>query len=450
MRYRVLGLGVLVAAAVLALSAQEQAYIKRGGVSRQGRAWVERIDCGAPVQEGARLLVRTDLGSLTVKPGPRDHMECQVRLRAYAANETEAKRYFSRYELSVRLLEGGDAYLRGRLRYPAKAAAPLSIEWEIQVPVRLDLDLETQGGDLVVSEKREGELRAATAGGDIRTGDVAGQVSVTTAGGSITLGNIGQRVEARTAGGPIRLGDVEGDATLETSGGEIVAGRIAGAVRAETGGGDILLRGAGSDIIAQTAGGQIQIGESGGSVQCQTAGGSIRLGGARGPIRVHTAGGSIHLYSVKNAVQAATVAGKILAQIAASPDSFRASLLETSFGDVEVYLPPDLPLTIDATIQMAEGYRILTDFPLEIEGGEPSFRPVTLRGRGALNGGGEVLQIRTVGGNIEIRKLNAHTLKRLEQRQKKSFWRRWLEQQQKREEHRRPREQEREERQPQS
>ncbi|MFQ5663117.1 MAG: DUF4097 domain-containing protein [Terriglobia bacterium] len=416
MRVRSLLVVGLVAVGV-PLAAQNPAYVKRGKIERQGRAWVERIECGASVRPGARLRVRADRGSVRVKPGPDNRMECEVRVRAYAANEGEAKRYFSRYELSVRLLEGAGAYLRGRLRHPP-TPTPLTIEFEIKVPRRFNLDLQTGGGDLIV-ERLEGELRAVTAGGDIRTGDVTGPVRAETAGGSIVLGNIGQRVEARTAGGAIRVGNVNGDATLETSGGKIHTGRIAGAVRAKTAGGDILLAGAGADIIAQTAGGQIRIGESGGGVRAQTAGGSINLDAVRGPIRVETAGGSIHLYRVQSAVQAATAAGKILAQIAASAENFGASLLETSFGDVEVYLPPDLPLTIDATIQMATGHKILTDFPLTIEGGKASFGPSTLRGHGALNGGGVVLRILTTAGNIEIRKLDASRLKRLPQRQER-------------------------------
>jgi hypothetical protein len=89
-------------------------------------------------------------------------------------------------------------------------------------------------------------------------------------------------------------------------------------------------------------------------------------------------------------------------------------------------LPTSLPLTIDAAIDAAAGHRIISDFSLTIQGGEEEVVPTTLRGRGALNGGGEVLKIRTVAGNIEIRKLDEQARQALEQREA-STWKAWEE-----------------------
>lgn len=425
-------MAVLLAAANLPLSAQD-IYVKRGAIQRQGRVWVQQAECRAPVQEGARLVARTDLGSMAVKPGRADRMECRIFLRAYASSEAQARRILGNYELSLRRLQGRRISLKGRLSR-GRHAQRLGVEYEIRVPERFHLDLQTTGGDLTVEGLR-GELQAITAGGDIRAGDVTGPVRAETAAGGIHLGNVGQRLEARTAGGSIRVGNVGADAVLETGGGEIVAGQVQGSVRAATAGGDVVLRGAGRDVVAQTHGGQIQIGQAGGAVQAQTAGGSIQLDAAGGPVQVQTAGGCIYLDRVDSGVQAATVAGKIRAQITASRDNFRASALQSAFGDVEVYLPSDLPLTIDALIQNAAGHKILSDFPLQIEGSQPAYRFGTVEGRAALNGGGALLRIRTTAGNIEIRKLDASLLERLQQRQN-SLWKRWLEEQRKHDERR--------------
>ena len=435
-------LGLLSLGVSLPLPAKTYAYVNRHTPERQGRAWVEEADCAASVEEGGRLAVRADVGSVKVRPGAPDRMECRVRLKVFTSSEEEARRLLNQFELSVRRTTGGGVSLSGEFTGERRRSVAWSVEYDIQVPLRFNVDLETKGGSVEV-ERLDGELRAATAGGDIRVGDLSGPVRAETAGGNIELGNINQRVEARTAGGGIHVGDVKGNAILQTSGGEILAGRIEGGVVAETAGGDIVLRGVGADVVAETAGGQIRIGETGGSVRAETAGGSIGLDAARGPIRVQTAGGSIDLYGVQSAVRATTAAGKILAQIAASRESFAESALENAFGDVEVYLPPDLPLTIEATIEQASGHKIVTDFPLEIEGGELAFQPSTVRGRGALNGGGVLLRIHTVAGNIEIHKLSPASLERLQQRQN-SVWQRWQELQRKREERQRLREQERE------
>jgi hypothetical protein len=126
-----------------------------------------------------------------------------------------------------------------------------------------------------------------------------------------------------------------------------------------------------------------------------------------------TAGGSIDLLQLEAGVRASTSAGRILAQFDASAKTFAASQLETSRGDVYVYLPVGLPLTIDAAIDAAAGHHIVTDFPLSILGDKEDFGERTIRGHGTLNGGGEVLRIRTVAGNIEIRKLDSRGLEDL-------------------------------------
>lgn len=419
--FRVSLLAALAAGACLVLAAQDEAYVKRGALQRQGRGWVEEAECGAAVREGGRLVLRADVGSAEIKPGRNDRMECKVRLGVMTSDEAEAKSYLSRVELSVRRLEGGSVSLTARFPGERRRLSPVS--FDVRIPLRFNVDLETKGGGVDV-EKLEGELRAATAGGDIHTGDVTGPVRVETAGGGIVLGNIGQRLEAHTAGGSIRVGNVRGDVQLETSGGEISAGLIEGTVRAETAGGDITLRGTTGPVIAETAGGQIRIGESGSSVRAETAGGSIHLRGARGRVQVETAGGSIDLFQLQGPVRAATVAGRILAEISASRQTFAASDLEATAGDVQVFLPADLPLNIDAVIDEAAGHKILSDFPLTIQGDGQAFAVHSVRGQGSLNGGGEVLRIRTTMGNIEIRKLDSRALEQLKLRQE-TFWKHW-------------------------
>jgi len=415
-----LGLLLGMLGAGLLLAASDQAYIKPGSPQRQGRAWVKVTECRVPVREGGRMLLRADLGSVKVRSGAANQLSGRVRVSAYTADENEANRFFQQHELNVRRLEGGGAFFESTLGAGRKGLSRLKVEFEFEVPLRFNLDLETQAGDLEV-ERLEGQLRATTAGGNIRSGDIGGPVKVETAGGTISLGNIGGRLEAQTAGGNIRVGDVRGNALLETSGGEIIAGRIGGTVTAETAGGDIVVRGAAGALRAETAGGQIWIGESTGSISAQTAGGTIRLDGGRGTVTATTAGGSIDLFRVGGAVHAQTSAGRILAQIDARRDTFGPSTLQTALGDVRVFLPPDLPLTIDALIDMASGHKIESDFPLRLAGEEPGYVAQTVRGQGNLNGGGKLLFIRAVAGDIEIRKLDAAALEQLKERQQAAW-----------------------------
>jgi len=153
------------------------------------------------------------------------------------------------------------------------------------------------------------------------------------------------------------------------------------------------------------------------------------------------------LLQLAGAVKATTSAGRILAEwVAANAPGFASSELETSMGDVYVYLPVDVHVTIDAAIDAAAGHQIVTDFPLTIKGDREDFAPETIRGHGALNGGGEVLRIRTVSGNIEIHKLDAKALEELKSRED-AMWRRWQESQKQKEQRQQEKEQKRRERQ---
>jgi DUF4097 and DUF4098 domain-containing protein YvlB len=417
---RALLFAALAVGASVELGALEQPGIARSAPAREGGAWVERREFTVPAHEGGRLVLRAESAAVVLGAGTSDRVEGQVVLRAYTGSEEEARRYFAGYELTAAPVDGGVA-VNGRTAAAHHRSNSLCSEIKLKVPRRFNLDLETQGGDITLSSAFEGTARATTAGGDINTQDVSGPLRAETAGGSIKIGNVGQRVDARTAGGSIRVGNVKGDAVLETSGGEIVTGQIDGSLRAETAGGDVVIGGAAGRIVAQTAGGQIEIGKSGGNVRVETAGGSIRLRGTRGQVVAETAGGNIDLYEIQGAIKASTAAGRILAQFDSKEKAFGASQLQTSRGDVEVFLPADLPLTIDAAIDMAAGHQIRSDFPVDIQWDKEEFVQRTVRGRMALNGGGELLRIRTVAGSIDIRKLDSQALEQLRQR-RDSAW----------------------------
>ncbi|MDE3179647.1 MAG: hypothetical protein KGM47_08300, partial [Acidobacteriota bacterium] len=243
-----------------------------------------------------------------------------------------------------------------------------------------------------------------------------------TAGGTIYLGDIGSSVQARTVGGNIGVEYVNGPAILDTGGGEIRAGVINGPLTAETAGGDIVLQAASGPVYVTTVGGQIRLGECGNSVRAQSAGGNIQVDGARGGVRAQTAGGNITLLKAMSFVSAQTMAGRILAEIDANRQTFGPSRLETQIGDVNVFIPPALPVTIDAAIGHTMGHRIISDFPIKITGAGGSFGPES--GSGQLNGGGHPLDIRTLMGNIQIRKLDPAAIARLEASQKE-FWKNW-------------------------
>jgi hypothetical protein len=71
-------------------------------------------------------------------------------------------------------------------------------------------------------------------------------------------------------------------------------------------------------------------------------------------------------------------------------------------GDITIRLPEKLKADIDAESRLERPrrkYRITSDFPLDIDSGS---RRITAQGK--LNGGGDLIRLRTTNGDIEILK----------------------------------------------
>ncbi len=102
---------------------------------------------------------------------------------------------------------------------------------------------------------------------------------------------------------------------------------------------------------------------------------------------------------------AETSAGGIVARFVAAGSDRSDSQLETSAGDITVYLASDVHLTIRASIEVSNGHAIHSDFPeirVRAEGGD--YGPKTYSAEGNLNGGGPVLKVRTTTGDITFRR----------------------------------------------
>jgi len=156
-------------------------------------------------------------------------------------------------------------------------------------------------------------------------------------------------------------------------------------------------------LTAQTGGGSIDIGDIGGGAEINTGGGSIRLTSAKGAVKAETGSGGIDLYGVPSAI-AETGAGGITVKLVNNGAPRANSSLETSAGDITVYITPDVGLNVRASIELANGHSIHSDYELQVntEGGQ--WDPKTITAEGKVNGGGPMLKVRTTTGDIYLRR----------------------------------------------
>lgn len=280
------------------------------------------------------------------------------------------------------------------------------VEFIFTVPTNLHMRLNTTGGNININDKVIGKVSVNTAGGDINTEDMQGTLSCRTLGGNVKLGNINGELSVSTQGGDIKVGYVTGkSASLTTMGGDITVSNTEGSFQATTYGGDIKIGDVGDDAKAVTYGGEIRLGNVSGNVTMETYGGDLFLESARGSVNADTKGGDITLKNIVGSVKAKTAGGDVSIEL--TPSESGKSTIKTSGGDIELIIPEDAKVTIEAEIRLhgsargeTERYTISSDF-LNLDS-NISEDGKWIRLNYTLNGGGHNINMRTTMSNIKI------------------------------------------------
>jgi DUF4097 and DUF4098 domain-containing protein YvlB len=364
-----------------------------------GGNWTQEITGSLAMVKN--LKVKVDIGSVRVEGGSQQGINYVIRNHSYSGSEDRARREFENYKISA-YVHGDTAWIVGD--WQGGRPHKFSGDFVVNVPREMDeVKVETEGGNVSASGI-VGRVDAQSGGGTIRVDDIGGAINAETGGGTIDVGNVASDVSLHTGGGSIKVNSAKGKIEAESGGGSVsIVSGMQGAVL-ETGGGSIQVERCAGRVKASTGGGSIDLGDIGGPVEMETGGGSIRLSSAKGPVRAETGGGSIELNGVPSA-RAETAAGGITAKFVAANGEHHDSELETAAGDITVYLAPNVNISVRASIEVANGHSIRSDFPdirVTTEGGD--YGPKTVTAEGSLNGGGPVLKVRTTTGDISFRR----------------------------------------------
>ncbi len=191
---------------------------------------------------------------------------------------------------------------------------------------------------------------------------------------------------------------VGGPAILETNGGPIEATHANSSVSAHTGAGEIHITYANGAVEAVTGGGQIIVDKATGVVTARNLAGPVQVGSAAG-VKCESNGGGIRLSNVAGPMHVSTPMGNIFASLVSG--RMGDSYLATANGDITVFIPSKLGVTVHAVNQRADSMkRIVSDFR-EVS---VSRRATRLVAEGAINGGGPLLELDGNGGAIAIRR----------------------------------------------
>jgi DUF4097 and DUF4098 domain-containing protein YvlB len=365
-----------------------------------GGNWTQEITGSLAAVRNLR--VKVDMGTVKVDGGSAQGVSYIIRNHSYTSSEARARREFDSYKVTV-YVRGDTAWIVGD--WQGGNSHRFSAEFSVSVPREMDeIKIETDGGN-VTTTGVSGRVDAQTGGGNIHFDDIAGIINAETGGGNIDVGNVASDVSLHTGCGTIRVTSAKGKIVAESGGGNVIVLSGLQGAELETGGGNIQVDRCAGKVTATTGGGTIDLGDLSGPVEIETGGGSIRLASAKGPVKAETGSGSIELLGVPSA-RAETGAGGIEARFIVSGGERNDSVLETSAGDITVYVAPNVKLSIRASIEVANGHRIQSEFPeirITTEGGE-DYGSKTMTAEGDLNGGGPVLKVRTTTGDISFRR----------------------------------------------
>ncbi len=391
---------------------------------RESRGYVTEIKKSYNAGQTGALEMREITGDVVVKAVAGATVDIVETVHMEVFTEEEAKRVLEACIESY-AQTGSRITVEGRTR-PRRS---VESSFNITVPASFTLDINTSGGDISIDRVKGnttlrtsggdiellstgGTVNAKTSGGNVVVRDAEGTVNVKTSGGDLDLERIKGLLDAATSGGNITLRSADKEVTLRTSGGDIEIIEVAGNVVASTSGGDMHVENTSGSVEVSTSGGDVVLRDIKGELEAATSGGDIRAERLHAASRLKTSGGDVIVRALMASLEAATSGGNVEVEMTLVDFKKPHSLsLSSSGGDLELTIPDKLPAKIFAEIYLdgkwgaRERYDISSDFPLKIDRGAGERRSAEyIRGEGAINGGGDLITLKTSAGNIAIRK----------------------------------------------
>lgn len=389
-----------VLALLVTLVCISQTWAQETHVVREGGAWGQEITGSLVAVRNLR--VKVDMGSVVVHGGQQQGINYVIHTRFGNSSEQDARRQFEQYKITA-YVKGDTAWIVGDWQ-GGRQPRHCSSEFSVMVPREMALvKLETEGGN-VEATGVAGKVEAQSGGGSLRLDDIGGGAYAETGGGSIDVGTVSGDLGLHTGGGPIEVRHANGKVVAETGGGSVEIQSGAQGANIETGGGSIEVRQCNGKVKVSTGGGSVDLSDIGGPAEIETGGGSIRLTSAKGHVHAETGGGGIELYGVPSA-QAETGAGGITVKLLNTGGERHDSDLETGAGDITVYIAADVAINVRASVDLANGHKITSEFAdirINSEGGQ--WGPKTYTAEGKLNGGGPLLKVHTSTGDINFKR----------------------------------------------
>lgn len=302
-----------------------------------------------------------------------------------------------------------------------------SNSFELWVPRKFDVQMSSSGGGISI-DNVEGRFSGNTGGGEITLNNVSGDARLTTGGGEVTVTNSNLNGSVATGGGQALVTNTSGNVSVTSGSGPVIRDRVG---RSSTrvygvGGRDSTTVSGGSQPLVvvhgkvisgggyayNSAGGEIRLESVPNGGSFNTGGGAIVVGSVGGPASFTTGGGDVKISNVADDISVATGVGSVEISVISGNGTARNVSVATTMGRVVIELPSNLDSRFDIESAYTERYgptRIDSDFPLSVtetqdwdsRNGIPRRY---VRGSGSVGSGRGLIKIRTMNGDVVIRR----------------------------------------------
>jgi DUF4097 and DUF4098 domain-containing protein YvlB len=163
----------------------------------------------------------------------------------------------------------------------------------------------------------------------------------------------------------------------------------------------------GDQVDINTMGGDIDVSDAPAGAEVQTMGGDITIDSVQEFVRAKTMGGDIRIQEADGWVKATTMAGDIQVMVIGGHDVELTSMS----GEVTLVMPEGADLDIDIELSYTKNssrkYKIYSDFPIdqsESEKWDYDHGSPRKTISGVASGGGNRVVIRTINGNVYLKR----------------------------------------------
>lgn len=328
-------------------------------------------------------------GDIYLHAWDRDEIEIKVQYRGrqFRSNDNWLDIYNRDEEINVYVYE-----------------ASKGVKVDIKAPRKIDLDLNTVGGAILV-KGFDGDLEGHTMGGRIQLEALKGDIEFTTMGGDISLCDSHVDGKVSSMGGEIRIEDVTGDVDGSSLSGQVIYKNYNATSQNSQ---------YGSELNISTMGGEINVDEALNGADLSTMGGQISVDRANKFVKASSMGGGIYINEIDGWVTASTLGGDIVVNMVGDPEKGQRNVeLSSLGGDIILTLPEGISAEFDIRLTYTRNSnrraKIKSDFELDIERskewdydhGDPR---KTTYGKGSVNGGKHLIKLSTTNGDIRIKK----------------------------------------------